>query len=88
MISILSNPWGLGLVYGSTFFIAALTASLWRWSCRPGLAAFVAYALFLLFYLSSVEWKNDHLVDRLVLLTPLFTAPLGGVVGGRLFPKT
>ena len=87
MFSILGAPLGLGLVYGSTFFIAALTASLWRWSCRPGLAAFVAYAAYLLFYLPSLEWRDAHAGDLLILLTPLLTAPLGGLAGYSLFAK-
>jgi hypothetical protein len=40
------SDWGLGLVYGGVFFFAAMLASRSRRSCCPALAAFIAYALF------------------------------------------
>lgn len=88
MFSILGAPWGLGLVYGMAFFLAAFLAGRWRWSCRPGLAAFVAYAAYLLFCLPGFEWRDAHAGDFLILLTPLLTAPLGGLAGYSLFAKT
>ena len=88
MFSILGAPWGLGLVYVMAFFLSAFLAGRRRWSCRPGLAAFVAYAGYLLFYLPGLERRDPHAADIIILLIPLLTAPLGGLAGYSLFAKT
>jgi len=85
--SIFGSPLSLGLVYGGVFFLAALASACLRWSCWPSMAALIAYVVYLLFYLPTLDWTRSHGSDLLTLLVPLITAPLGGLAGERLFAK-
>jgi hypothetical protein len=73
--------------YGAVFFFAAMGVARSRWSCRPGMAALVAYAAYLMVYIPFVDLTRGPFLDVVGLFVPLVTAPLGGLVGERIFAK-
>jgi hypothetical protein len=77
------SGWGLGIIYGSSFFFAAMLSARSHWSCYPALAAFLAYAIFVLIVLPDQPPSPES--DFWCFLTPLLTAPAGGWLGGRIF---
>ncbi len=78
--SFFRSDWGLGLVYGGVFFFAAILASRSRWSCCPALAAFLAYAIFVVIAMPDPM----PVEDGYFFLLPLLTAPAGGWLGERI----
>jgi len=72
------STWGLGVIYGSTFFFATMLVARSRRSCCPALAAFIAYAVFVIISLPQPILNNS---DFGYFLLPLLTAPVGGWLG-------
>ena len=80
-----SFDWFWGLGYAGTFFLAAMVVARSRWSCRPGAAALIAYAAYLVVYLTGLDWTRASTFDTLCLFAPLVSGPLGGLLGERFF---
>ncbi len=87
LIQPVSIDWFVALGYGGAFFLAAAAVARSRWSCRPSMASFVAYAAYLMAYLPHLDWTRGSSSDSFILFVPLITAPLGGLIGERLFAK-
>ena len=81
----ISLDWLLGLGYAGAFFLAAMVVARSRWSYRPGMAALIGYAAFLMVYLPVVDWTRASFFDTICLLTPLVSGLLGGLLGERFF---
>ena len=86
-LSFLDTGLGVAIAYGVTFFVAAALVARLRWHYRASTSAFIAYTVFLLIYLPCLDWSRGFSPDIFSLIVPLITAPLGGLIGERLFAK-
>jgi hypothetical protein len=78
---VFASDWCVTVGYGVAFFIAAFLVARCRWSCRPAIAAPVAYAVFLAVYLPSLNWSRRDPLEAVLLAIPLITSAIGGFIG-------
>lgn len=86
-VYLVGSAWGIVYPYSLCFFVAAFVIGSLRWSFRPTFAAPLFHALFLAYYLPSLDWGRGSHYDIAGLFLPLATSAFGAFLGERLPAK-